>query len=346
LVFKNLEDLDDNEAIMTVELTIIGLGQIGTSFGLALAPHTAKITRTGSDIDPKITQQAKKLGAIDKIALNLNAAIRTADVLLLAIPLDQIEAMITSIGPELKPGVVLMDTAPLKAPVSEWMTAALPKECNYVGLTPVLNPKYLHSENFGIGAAHADLFTAGLLAITNPPGTNPKAISLAADLTDLVGAAPFFLDMYEIDGLMAATHFLPQFLSVALLNATVDQPGWQEARKVAGRAFAEVSGPAAHLDDVEVLSVAALASRDNFLRTLDNAIATLQSLRQDIETENNSGLVSRLKHAKAGVHQWWQERGGGNWLSEEMPKMDNVPTSKDVAGNIFGFRLRKKKRRQ
>ncbi len=330
---------------MPVQLAIIGLGQIGTSFGLALADHTAAITRLGSDIDPKVIQQAKQLGAIDKSALNLNAAIRTADVVVLAIPFDQIQEMLTSIGPELKPGAVVMDTAPLKAAVTNWMAAALPAECSYVGLTPVLNPKYLHAEDFGISAAQSDLFRDGLLAITNPPGTNPKAINLAADLADLIGAAPFFSDMYEIDGLMSATHLLPQLTSAGLLNATVNQPGWAEARKVAGRAFAEVSGPAAHLDDIEALTAAAMSNRENTLRTLDNIIATLQSMRADIDNEDTESFAARLKHAKAGVHQWWQERGRGNWFKEELPKMDEVPTSKDVMGNLLGFGLRKKKKR-
>jgi prephenate dehydrogenase len=50
------------EALMTVQLTIIGLGQIGASIGLALADHTDKITRTGSDFNRRVMQQAKKLG--------------------------------------------------------------------------------------------------------------------------------------------------------------------------------------------------------------------------------------------------------------------------------------------
>jgi len=329
---------------MTIQLTIIGLGQIGTSMGLALAEHTDKITRLGSDIDSKVMQQAHKMGAFDKTTLNLNTAVRNADIVLLALPLDQIQKMVTVIGPELKAGAILMDTAPLKVVVAEWVAAALPEGCSYVGLTPVLNPKYLHTETFGLNAAHADLFKDGMLAITSLPGTHPKAINLAADFANLIGAAPFFADGYEIDGLMAITHILPQLLSAALLNITVDQPGWQEARKVAGRAFAEVTGPAAHLEDAEALSTAAIANRENVVRTLDNYIATLKALRQDIEDENKTTLEARLKHAKAGIHKWWQERGGGNWLASELPKVDEL-LKPNVLGSLFGFGLGQKKKK-
>ena len=47
---------------MTIQLTIIGLGQIGASIGLALADHADKITRIGTDIDGKVMREAQKIG--------------------------------------------------------------------------------------------------------------------------------------------------------------------------------------------------------------------------------------------------------------------------------------------
>ncbi len=36
-------------------------------------------------------------------------------------------------------------------------------------------------------------------------------------------------------------HVLPQLAAAALLDTTVDKPGWQEARKLAGRPYATVT---------------------------------------------------------------------------------------------------------
>jgi len=329
---------------MTVQLTIIGLGQIGASIGLALGKHGDKLIRIGSDIDPKVMKQALKLGAVDKTSPNLHAAIRAADIIILALPLDQVQEMMNAVAPELKEGAVLMDTAPIKVATAEWAVAILPENRSYVGFTPILNQRYLHTEGYGIAAAKSDLFQNGMFGITTPPKTSPEAINLATNLAKLMDAEPLFVDLHEIDGLMAATHLLPQLMSAALLNATLDQPGWREARKVAGRAFAEVSGPAAHLDDVEALVAAANLNRANTVRKLDDAIAALQSLRREIAQDDSDALSTRLKHAKAGVHQWWQERGAGNWLADELPKAENIPTKSDVLGNIFGFGLWKKKK--
>ena len=79
-------------------------------------------------------------------------------------------------------------------------------------------------------------------------GTPSEAIKLAADLSQLLGAEHLFIDPVELDSMMSATHLLPQLMAAALLNATVDQPGWREARMLTGRPFAEATGPAVLFD--------------------------------------------------------------------------------------------------
>jgi len=330
---------------MTIQLTIIGLGQIGASIGLALAPYSNKITRMGSDIDRKVMQEAQKLGAVDKTSSNLNAAIRNADLVILAIPLDQVLEMIEAIAPELKEDAVLIDTAPIKARVVKCVEENLPEGRSYVGLTPVLNPAYIHNEGYGIAVAKADLFQDGMFGIITPPQSNAQAVKLATDLIQLLGANPLFIDPLESDGLMATTHVVPQFLSIALLNATLNKPGWNEARKVAGRAFAELSGPAAHLDDAEALGSAASHNRENIVRKLDDVIQALQEIRQEIAQDDAEGLLQRLKEAKAGVNQWWLERGRGNWLAEELPQGDGTSAHMSILGNLFGFDPKRRKKR-
>lgn len=330
---------------MSVQLTIIGLGQIGGSIGLALGVYSDKLTRTGFDTNGETRHQAQKLGAVDKTSLSLNAAVRHADILILALPLDQVEEVMKAAAAVLKEGAVVMDTAPVKVATTQWAGEILPKGCSHVGFTPFLNPRYLHNEGFGIAAARADLFQHGLFGITTSASTAPQALELATNLAQLMGASPFFVDLYEFDGLMAATHLLPQMLSAALLNATLDQPGWGEARKVTGRAYAEVSGPAAHLEDVEALVAAARLNRQNLLRKLDDAITALQELRGDIAQEDSEALGKRLTHAKVGVNQWLQERSSGDWRAQELPTTGKLPSSGEVMAGMLGFDfLRRKKK--
>ncbi len=319
---------------MKITLAIVGLGQIGSSFGLALAGHGEMIKRIGFDADIPTGNQAHKMGAVDDAALLLRNAVKDADAVLLAIPLDQMQQAIEDIAAHIKPGAILMDTAPIKTQVAQWAAEYLPEGCSYVGLTPVIGPQYLHSTDHGVEAARADLFLDGLIAISAPPGGGSQGIKLAADLVRLTGASALFADMAELDGLITATHIVPQFMAAALLNATVDQPGWREARKLAGRAYAEVSGPIEHLSEPAALTLTARLNRENMLRVLGSVIASLQTLHRDIQEENYAALSERLERARKGRDRWWHERQEANWAFEGRPKAD-VSAGSSLFGNLL-----------
>lgn len=322
---------------MKIQLTIIGLGQIGTSIGLALSEHPELVKRIGNDRERKTVQQAKKMNAIDETVVRLNSAVKKSDLIILAIPIDQMRDVMEIIAPEMKPGAVLFDTAPIKAEIADWAAELLLEGCAYVGLTPVVAPKYLLSDEIGIDAARADLFQDGLVAISTPPGTDSRAIKLAADIVRLIGASPLFTDLVEVDGLMTATHIVPQIMGAALLNATVDQPGWREASKLAGRAYAEVSGPIVHLGEPGALTSTAMSNRENVLRVLDSVIASLQALRDDIHRESADSLTERLERAREGRERWWNERQQANWDMEGRPKIETGSAASTVFGDLLRF---------
>lgn len=321
---------------MTVQVTIIGLGQIGTSIGLALTEHKQILHRVGHDRDLGIARQAEKMGAVDKVMINLPSAVREADLVILSLPIDQIRETMSLIREDLKESAVVMDTGPVKEVVSSWAIELLPEGRYYVGLTPVLNPVYLHDLDSGLSAARPDLFRGGLVAIVTPPRVASEAIKLAADLTRLLGAQPMFVDPLEIDGLMAATHILPQLIAAALLNTTVDQPGWREGRKVAGRAYAEVTSPITQLTDHRSLSSAAMLNRENVLRVMDSLIASLQMIRSDIQEEAEEALDERLGRARRGREDWWNQRLTSEWVGEE-PAATETPSASEWFGRLLGL---------
>jgi prephenate dehydrogenase len=326
---------------MSVRITIIGLGQIGGSFGLALGENKDMFQRVGHDKEPDIAKLAQKLGAVDQISVNLPASVRNSEVVLLSLPIDQIRDTIEVIAPDLKEDVVLLDTSPVKDVVTAWAKELLPPGRHYVGLTPVLNPNYLLVADSGIGAARADLFRNGMMGIVAPPRTPSEAIKLAADLTRIVGATGLFFDPVEVDSLIAATHILPQLVSAALLNSTVDQPGWHEARKIAGRAYASATEPSAQFTDPKALSSSAILNRENVLRVIDGLVASLMALRGDIEAEDTQTLQGRLDRACSGRQLWWSQRQTANW-EEEAAAAPEVSTGPDMFGRLLGIRRKKK----
>src|SRR4030095_3753171 len=267
---------------MSVQITIIGLGQVGSSIGLALAGQPS-IKRVGHDKNYETGRLAQKNGAVDEFKINLPASISEANVIILCPPLSEIRETLGSIAQDLQEATVVLDTAPAKATVAAWFNELIPQGRYYVGLTPAIGAAYLHGVDLGLQSSRAALFAKGIFVVNAPPGTPGEAVNLATDLVALLGAQAMISDSIEADGLLASTHILPQLTSAALLDAAIDQPWWAEARKGAARAYATVTSAAAYHDDAKSLSEAALVNRENTLRVLDSYMASLQKLRDQIQ---------------------------------------------------------------
>lgn len=327
---------------MTIQITILGLGQVGASLGLALASQKEKIYRVGNDLEPNIAKAASRLGAVDKVVYNLPSAVEKADVVIFALPVDEIYTTLKTIAPDLKPGAVVFDMSPLQLKKLEWAQELLPAERYFVSLTPIINAAYLEESPSQGGDPHADLFKDNLMIITHSSGVDPDAIKLAADLTNLLGADPFFCDPLEADGLLAASHMLPRLVSAALANAVIGQPGWSEGRKLAGRPFSLATSPLAELDERKLFGQTALLNRENVLRVLDNFSAELHLLRQAIAEEDEKTLAERLELAQELRLRWWAQRKTRNY---EDAKENPLPTAGEMLGGLIGLRGRKKEKK-
>jgi prephenate dehydrogenase len=322
---------------MTVQITIIGTGQIGASIGLALGENKDMFVRVGHDKDVRIANHAKDLGALDRVAINLPNSVENAAVVILALPLDQIQETFKFIAADLREEAVIMDTAPVKKDVIQWAKEILPPKRYYIGLTPVLNPAYLETPGTGVDAARPDLFKNGLIAILSPQGVPSEAIKLATDFSHLLGAEHLFMDPVELDSMMAATHILPQLLAATLLNITVDQPGWYESRKLAGRPYAAVTSAVSRFEDNASLAAQALSSNEQLVRWIDIMIEKLYNLRQQLASGQAGQLNEALKRARLGREKWLGERGTANWAAAEAAPDVNIPTAKDVFARMFTF---------
>ena len=203
---------------MTVQITIVGLGQIGASIGLALKARNLDVRIVGHDKDPETARDAQKMGAVDEVKYNLPASVRDSRIVILALPFAGMRETLEAIGPDLPEGSLVIDTAPSKTTVTAWAKEFLPQGRYYVGLTPAINPAYLHGTEFGVKAARADLFDKGLVAVNAPLGTPEGVFNLSMELVALFGATPLLMDTAEADGVFSAMHILPQLAAAALLT--------------------------------------------------------------------------------------------------------------------------------
>ena len=311
-----------------LQVTIVGLGLVGASAGLALKRYEDKVTVVGHDKTPGVAAQAKAMGAVDRTEWNLINAVSTADRILLALPVNEIRDTLATIAGELREGCIIVDTADAKATVMRWAEELLPKTVHMVGGHPILVVDNLNPEH-----ATADLFEGKLFCLTAAPRTDDAAVRLAADLVEALGAKPFFLDPLEHDGMAAAVEHLPQVMAGALLKATHASSSWKDMRKLAGSQF--YSSTLITSGDAQAAASAVTANREQTVRWLGELIAELNEWRQRLIEEDDAGLGQAFEEALESGRQWLNAQTRGDW--SERPATPELPTAGTFMRSLVGF---------
>lgn len=325
---------------MAIQITIIGLGQMGASIGLSLAAHKERVFTIGHDKDYGVEQRAKKLGAVEETSHNLPTSVENADVVILAIPVNQIRETLGFIAEDLKKDAVVVELSPVKKEVSKWMKELLPEHCHYVGLVPAITSAYLDLKETGLDSAKPDLFSKSVFLLSAPAGSAGEAVKLISDLVGLLGGTTILTDFVESDGLIATSSLLPQLISASLLNATVDQSGWQDIRKIVSREYYFASSA---LEDAESLSTLVLQNRENTISALDKMIHAMLNLRDELENKEEDSFKKRLQSAEQGRENWLNERIKGDWLGLKSEPIEKISFMESILGSKLGKRMTKEK---
>lgn len=311
-------------------ITIIGLGLTGASMGLGLQREAGNFEIVGHDKLPEVAQEARKSGAVQRTEWNLYKAIDGAELIVVAVPLHELETLLPLLAEEIKPGTLVFSIGNLLQPAIASGAKHLPDGVHFVTGHAIVT---------GIGAAptpRADLFEKAVFALTAGVKTDPAALQLASDFVERVGATPLFVDAQEHDGVIAGVEQLPMLVAAALMRSSAKGAGWREARRLAGRHFAgatDVGGDAAGL------FAALQANKESVvvkLRALRQELAEWQELLEAEMPETGEGeakphpLMAALGEAVQARQTWESQAILKNW--EEQP---NAPAGTPEASGFL-----------
>ncbi|RLC95561.1 MAG: hypothetical protein DRI77_09865 [Chloroflexi bacterium] len=314
-------------------VAIIGADTISISIALGLKEQADPPDIVGYDARSLPAKLAHSRGAFDRVERKPEQACQGADLVIVAEPLPAIRETFAVIAPHLEPGCLVTDTACLKAPVMRWAEELLPKNIPFAGGHPIPNPTIVGFDSLaGLDEASADLLVGALYFITTPTGfSDTNAIVRMIEALD---ACPYFIDATEHDGLHAGVEGLPDLLTIALLRATIDTPGWQEMRNLAGRHFATATEIA---DSAAERHTAVFLNRENVLLRLNVILSELVRLRDLLSQDNAEALEETFTLAAEGRENWLQERERGMWTKKPAVGMEDIPTMGQQLGQmLFG----------
>ena len=241
---------------------------------------------------------ALQLGVIDEACDSVAQAVRGADVVLLAVPVQATEASLAAMAPHLHAQALVMDVGSTKqdvvAAARRTLGSALPR---FVPAHPVAG-----KEVAGVAHADATLYQDRHLILTPLPETDPAGLERARALWTAVGSHVSQLDPHLHDAAMAAVSHLPHLAAFALVNAVARQPQGALFLSLAGPGFRDFSRIAASAPSVwrDIL----LANRTEVLQQAALMRQALTELEAAMQDDDGSRLTSLIDEASQTRSRW------------------------------------------
>lgn len=288
-------------AIETMKrVLIIGTGLIGASTGLALRAAGFAGRIDGWDQSSLERAAAVQMGAIDAAAASVEAALelaRTADVIVLAVPVLAIKDWMQRLAPVTHSGQLITDVGSTKLEITELGKTlfAAPGAADFLPGHPMAG-----KESGGAMLAEAGLFQNAMWLFT--PGTlEPSAIEKEwRDWVGFFGARTLDMDAARHDELCAWVSHLPQMLSTALAALLEDKFGdAPEIGAIGARALRETTrlgaSPYSMWRDVAMTNTGPIADT---LFALEQRLAHVRENLRTPELRDEFALANRFRQRR------------------------------------------------
>ena len=282
------------------QVTIVGLGLIGTSLGLALKQLKNPPRVIGNDVQYDAATRASKLKAVDRAERNLQDAVPGADLVVIATPVSAIPAVLRAAASVFASGCVVTDTGSTKREVVRLAQEVLPPSVSFVGGHPMTG-----KATGGVEEPDASLFRDIVYCLTPIAATPGPAVATVASMVQQIGASPYFVDPAEHDGLVAGISHLPYLLSATLMRVLASEMSWREMSDLAAGGF-ELATRLAGRDPKMYADILATNS-DNLVRYLDRMLAELTTARDKLAS-GQPRLVAELEDAQKQRLEWEEKR--------------------------------------
>jgi prephenate dehydrogenase len=283
-----------------VVVTIIGLGLIGGSIGLALRQGKKSTWEiVGYSRRKQTVASALGLGAIERGESNLKDAVRRAELVIIATPILTVKEILSRIALHLPSGCIVTDTGSTKVQIMKWAEEMLPPTVNFIGGHPMAG-----RETYGIQAAKAELFRGCTYCLTPSEKASPESIDTVVGMVKKLEAIPFFIDPQEHDNLVAGVSHLPMLLSATLVSLTTKNPSWARMSNLAASGYHDLTRLAS--GNPEVNSQICLSNQEAIIDWIDEFSRELERYRQ-LVAKGDKRLEQALTEANKAREEWLKQ---------------------------------------
>ncbi|QEH37012.1 prephenate dehydrogenase [Aquisphaera giovannonii] len=275
-------------------VTIIGVGLIGGSIGMALRSERLAARVVGVGRNAEALRQAVDRGLIDEATTVPEEGVRSAEVVLVCTPVDRIPGDVCRAAAAAPGDALIMDAGSTKRKIVEAVEADPSGRDSFVGAHPIAG-----SERSGAANARAGLLR-GRACVLTPTGRTPAdLVRRARAFWANLGARVVEMSPGDHDEVLAYTSHLPHAVAAALA-LSVPAP-WQSLAAGALRDGTRVAAA-----DTDLWTAIFRDNRGPLLKALGSFQDRVAALKYAVMTDDADA-----------IRDWWEQARKLRTLLEE-----------------------------
>lgn len=266
-------------------LSILGVGLLGGSIGLAVRERIRGCRVAGYGHQAHTLRDAIRVGALDEAFEDAREAVRGADLVIVCTPVGLIPSLLEQVSGALAEDAIVTDVGSTKRSIVESAANALPRGAHFVGSHPMAG-----SEKRGVQFARADLFEGAVCITTPTDQTSESTLAEVEAFWQVLGMRTTRLSPEAHDRLLADVSHLPHVIAAALVAMQQDA-----AFNLCGKGFIDVTRIAG--GDAGLWRDILLDNRDNVRRSIEALREQMQQLDAVLESASPEALEQWLRDA-------------------------------------------------
>src|SRR5687767_8177065 len=274
-------------------ITIIGLGLIGSSIARAVREEMPDARVTGYDASEAVRRRARELELVGEVVEAPGAAVADADLVLFCVPVGAMKEAALAIADSLPVKAIVSDVGSTKAAVAKALREALP-DATIIPAHPVAG-----TENSGPDAGFASLFHNRWCILTPNEGAAKGNVARLTDFWQRLGARVETMDPRHHDLVLAVTSHLPHLIAFTIVGTASDLEGVTESEviKYSAGGFRDFTRIAA--SDPTMWRDVFLANKDAVLEVLQRFSEDLTALQRAIRWGDGDALFDLFTRTRA-----------------------------------------------
>ncbi len=280
------------------KITIIGVGLLGGSIGLAAKKRRVAVEIAGFVRSRKSVSDCEKFGATDFATTDLLAAVSNSDLIILCTPLAQMLPLAKQFLPALKRGAIVTDVGSVKAGVVRELESLIQKSgAHFVGGHPMAG-----AEKTGVAAARENLFENAVCVLTPSKKSNVVAIRKLEQFWQSLGARILKMDAAQHDLLVSRSSHLPHVVAATLANLVLNPASPKQQAALCANGFRDTTRIAS--GSPEMWRDIALANRKNLSQSVDALVAEFKKFQAALKKSDAGKIASFFETAKLRRDNW------------------------------------------